>query len=234
MAQREPRSTLSREKGSPLLRLVALIGVVNPILCVLVFTLAGFLRPGYSAIHQVISDLGVGPNAWILNTDLIVSGLLLITFAIGLYHWMRPVINARWLVTGTILLGLSGAGVVNEGLFPETLPGDPSAHLHSVLHGIGLSVLFYALIIALLIIGWQLWKTPAWYRYGWYSVITAFVTFGLLAIPHQIAAYYQIAGLIERAQVVEAFAWTVIMGSRLFTLERTCYRGGEEEYVQTS
>ena len=229
MAQLEPRSTLSREKGSTFLRLLALVGVVSPILCVLVFTFAGFLRPGYSAIHQVISDLGVGPNAWILNTDLIVSGLLLLTFAIGLYHWMRPVIDAKWLITGTILLGLSGAGVMNEGLFPETLPGDPSAHLHSMLHGIGLSVLFYALIIALLIIGWQLWKTPAWHRYGWYSVITAFVTFGLLAIPHQIAANYQIAGLIERVQVVEAFSWSVIMGSRLFTLERTRSKREEEE-----
>lgn len=175
-------------------QLLALIGVLSPILCITVFTLAGFLRPGYSPIRQAISDLGVGPNAWILNTDLIISGLLSITFAIGFYQLMRPVISKRWLFASTILLVLSGAGVVNEGFFHQPSPGDPAARLYIVLHGIGLSVLFYARIIALLIIGWRLWKIPAWRRYGWYSVITALVTFGLLAIPGQIVVHDHIAG----------------------------------------
>ena len=202
-------------------QLLALIGVLGPILCITVFTLAGFLRPGYSPVRQAISDLGVGPNAWILNTDLIISGLLSIAFAIGFYQLMRPVINKRWLLTSTIFLMLSGAGVANEGFFHQPSPGDPAAHLYIVLHGIGLSVLFYALIIALLIIGWRLWKIPAWYRYGWYSVITALVTFGLLAIPDQIAVHDQIAGLVERVQVIAAFSWSVVMGYHLFIRERT-------------
>jgi hypothetical protein len=66
---------------------------------------------------------------------------------------MRPVISRGWLLASTILLGLSGAGVVNEGIFHQPAHGDPAAHLHMVLHGIGLAVLFYSLIIALLIIG---------------------------------------------------------------------------------
>jgi Protein of unknown function (DUF998) len=91
MTQLEIRSTRWKWKGSIPSRLVALIGVVSPILCVLVFTLAGFLRPGYSPIHHVISDLGVGTDGWILNTDLITSSLLFIIFAIGFYHWLLPV-----------------------------------------------------------------------------------------------------------------------------------------------
>jgi Protein of unknown function (DUF998) len=91
MSQLEIRSTRWRWKGFFTPRLVALIGVISPILCVQVFTLAGFLRPGYSPIHHVISDLGVGPDGWILNTDLVISGLLFIIFAFGFYQQMRPV-----------------------------------------------------------------------------------------------------------------------------------------------
>jgi hypothetical membrane protein len=208
-------------------QLVALVGVAGPILCVLVFTLAGFLRPGYSPIHQAISDLGVGPNAWILNTDLVISGLLFITFAIGFYWRMRPLISGRWLLASTILLALSGAGVVNEGFFHEPPQGDPAARLHIVIHAIGLSVLFYSLIVALLITGWRLCKNPAWRRYGWYSLFTALVTYGLLVVPGHFAGFGQIAGLIERVQVVVAFAWSVVMGCRLFILERACQDGYE-------
>jgi hypothetical membrane protein len=220
MAQLEIRSTRWRWKGSIAPRLVALIGVVSPVLCVLVFTLAGFLRPGYSPIHHVISDLGVGPDGWILNTDLVISGMLSLIFIFGFYQQMRPVINRRWLLASTILLMLSAAGVANEGIFHQPDYGDPAAHLHKVLHGIGLAVLFYSLIIALLIIGWQLCKTAAWRRYGWYLLLTALVTFGLLVLPSQIAGSSHFGGLIERAQVIVGFTWSVVIGWRLFTIQR--------------
>ncbi len=216
MAQLEIESNRWRWKGNIAPRLIALIGVVSPIFCVLVFTLAGFLRPGYSPIHHVISDLGVGPDGWILNTDLIVSGLLFIIFAIGFYQWMRPVISRGWLLVSTFLLMLSGAGAVNEGIFHQPSHGDPAAHLHMVLHGIGLVVLFYSLIIALLIIGWRLCKTPTWRGYGWYLLLTALVTLGLLNLPIQIAASGHIGGFIERAQVIVGFSWSVVIGWRLF------------------
>jgi len=41
--------------------------VLAPILFVLSFTIAGLLRPGYSPIHQAISDLGVGARPCLLN-----------------------------------------------------------------------------------------------------------------------------------------------------------------------
>jgi len=187
---------------------------------VLVFTLAGFLRPGYSPIHQVISDLGAGPDGWILNADLIISGLVSIIFAFGFYQQMRQVISRKWLLAGTILLMLSGIGVANEGVFHQPSHGDPAAHLYIVLHGIGLAVLFYSLIIALLIFGWQLCRTASWRGYGWYLLLTAVATFGLLVLPTLIAGSGHVGGLIERAQVIAGFTWSVVMGWRLFSLQR--------------
>ncbi len=40
---------------------------------VAVFTLAGFLRPGYLPIHQAISDLGVGSNGWLLDGSIVIK-----------------------------------------------------------------------------------------------------------------------------------------------------------------
>jgi len=230
MAQLDMRSTRWRWKGSIPSRLIAFIGVVSPILCVLVFTLAGFLRPGYSPIHHVISDLGVGPDGWILNTDLIISGLLFIIFAIGFYQCMRTIISRGWLLASTILLVLSGVGVVNEGIFHQPAHGDPVAHLHMVLHGIGLAVLFYSLIIALLIMGWHFCKTPSWRVYGWYLLLTAFVTLGLLILPTQIAGSGHVGGFIERAQVIVGFSWSVVIGWRLFTYQLPISSVKERKY----
>jgi hypothetical protein len=115
------------------------------------------------------------------RTDLVISGLLFIIFAFGFYQQMRPVISRRWLLASTILLMLSGAGVTNEGIFHQPAHGDPAARLFIVIHGIGLAVLFYSLIIALLIIGWHLCKTRTWRRYGLYLLLTALATFLLLS-----------------------------------------------------
>ncbi len=230
MSELNVRSTYWRFKGSMPLRLVAILGVVSPILCVLVFTLAGFLRPGYSPIHNAISALGAGPDGWILNTDLIISGLLFIIFAIGFYRCMRLVISRGWLLASTSLLVLSGIGVMNEGIFHQPVHGDPAWHLHVVLHGIGLAVLFYSLIIALLIMGWRFCKAPEWRVYGWYLLLTAFATLGLLILPTQIASSGHIWGFIERAQVIVGFSWSVVIGSRLFTYRLPISPVKEGEY----
>lgn len=212
----ERKATPWRWNGSIASRLVALLGVVSPIMCVLVFTLAGMLRPGYSPVHDVISDLGVGPDGWILNTDLMICGLLGIVFALGLYQSMRLVIKRRWLLASTFLFVLSGIGVVNEGIFHQPAPGDPAAHLHLVLHGIGLAVLFYSLIAALLVLGWHLWRLPIWRLSGCYLLCIALVTLGLLIVPPHLKVFSHSAGFLERVQVIVGFSWSVILGWRLF------------------
>ena len=74
---------------------LALAGLIGPILFVTIFTIAGFLRPGYSAIRDAISDLGVGDDAWIQNANFLLFGALLVTFAIGFFRAMRHVIGHR-------------------------------------------------------------------------------------------------------------------------------------------
>src|SRR5712691_12026348 len=95
MAQREIHSERATRRRSHFIWLFILTGVIGSILFVLVIAIDGFLRPGYSPIHQVISDLGIGQNAWILNADLVVFGLLVMLSAIGFSQVMRTSIGGR-------------------------------------------------------------------------------------------------------------------------------------------
>jgi hypothetical protein len=78
-------------------------GVINPIAFALAITVAGFLRPGYSPIHQAISDLGVGANGSLLDTIAGISGLLLIAFGVAFALLMQRVLTGGWRLVGSAL-----------------------------------------------------------------------------------------------------------------------------------
>lgn len=199
-------------------RWLALAGVVGPILFVVVFTLAGFLRPGYSPVRQAVSDLGIGRNAWLQNTNFFVFGVLLLAFAIGFFLGMRQVIRRGWLVTCLILLILSSVGIINSGIFTEV---PATVTLHWML-GFQLAVL--PLVAACAIAGWQLRRVSGWRGYGWYSLITAggIVALTLLSFaffsPASPVSGAHIGGVIERILALVVFAWHVVVGWRLFVL----------------
>jgi hypothetical protein len=97
--------------------LVLVGGVINPIAFVLAYTVAGILRPGYSPIHQAISDLGVGPNGPLMDTIAVVHALLLIAFAVGIALLMRRVLTAGWWWVGVALLVVRGLAQVTTAIF---------------------------------------------------------------------------------------------------------------------
>lgn len=207
---------------SRLIRLFLVAGAISAPMAVLVIAIDGFLRPGYSPISQVVSDLGIGQDAWILNTTLVVFGLLCMLFALGFSHAMRTSIGRRSVLASTSLLVLTGAGFVIDGLFTEYNPADPQATLHDTLHTLGFFVAFGGLSIALLLIGLHLRKKRAWRSYGWYALISSLVMlllivlFLLIILPDALpAASMQVVGLTERLLLVVACAWPAVTGYRL-------------------
>src|SRR5260370_39971960 len=175
MIPTEAISAPSRQNGGNAARWFAFAGVGGPILFVLVFTLAGLRRPGYSPRSQAVSDLGVGPNAWLQNADFVVFGLLLITFAIGFYQGMRSVISRGWLVACLVLLILSGVGIINGGIFTE----DPTT---VIVHWIGSFLLaFLSPLIVFFIGGWQWSRDPTLRIASRSSLITGVMTIALVA-----------------------------------------------------
>jgi len=191
-----------------------LAGVVAPILFVVVFTVDGALRPGYSPVRQMISDLGAeGANTWIQNANFMVTGLLLLAFAIGFYPVLRQVMAHRPALISTVLLSITGAGLINDGIFTEDSSG---VSLHGVVHVVGFLIIFGALIFALFIIGRHLRRTPTWRGYGWYTTATAYIALLLLILVGPIPSH----GITNRLLVIVTFAWYVVISCRLLVLTR--------------
>src|SRR6202158_1655379 len=110
---------------------LALGAVAGPVLFTLGWFGLGFVSPGYtmwgvrvapySAVSQPLSGLGLGPTAPFMNAAFILSGLLMVAGALGVFRAipeLSPV--ARW--TCTALLAVPGLGAVIDGIFTlETL-----------------------------------------------------------------------------------------------------------------
>jgi hypothetical membrane protein len=216
--QENVRPTSVKPRGNQAARWLVLIGgVINPIVFVLAYTVAGLLRPGYSPIHQPISDLGVGPNGSLLDTIAVVHALLLIAFAVGFALLMRQVLTAGWLWSGTALLVLRGLAQVTTGLFTD-------APTTVRIHSLATIVALLSMISAFIVIGLGLRRTSQWRGWGTYSLVAALVTLVLVAVefwvftPGTPLASAHVGGLLERVLSVEMLAWYVVFGWRLFVL----------------
>jgi hypothetical membrane protein len=214
--QENVRPTSVKPRGNQTARWLVLIGgVINPIVFVLAYTVAGILRPGYSPIHQAISDLGVGPNGSLMDTIAVLHALLLIAFAVGFALLMRQVLTGGWLWFGTALLVLRGLAQVTTGIFTD-------APATVRIHSLATIVALVSMISAFIVIGLGLRRTSQWRGWGTYSLVAALVTLVLVAIefwvftPGTPLASAQVGGLMERVLSVEMLAWYAVFGWRLF------------------
>jgi len=80
----------------------------------LFMNIAAYLYPGYSVAENYISDLGVGPVAYIFNSSIIVLGIFGIA---GTYLMFKEGVD-RIFVFFMFMASLGAAGV---GLFPENM-----------------------------------------------------------------------------------------------------------------
>jgi hypothetical membrane protein len=81
---------------------------------VLANIIAEALYPGYSISLNYISDLGVGPSAYVFNTTMAISGLMTLAAAYCIYRALKfKFFSAALAITG---IGALGVGIFNESL----------------------------------------------------------------------------------------------------------------------
>ena len=233
MQERVPLAS-SKQVWDQVARWLVLIGgVINPIAFVLVYTVAGILRPGYSPIHQAISDLGVGPNGSLLDAIAVLHGLLLVAFAVGFALSMRQVLSVGWRWSGAALLVVRGLALVTAGIFTD-------APATVAIHSLATIVALLSMMGAFIVIGLGLRRDSQWRGWGTYSLVAAVVTLVLVAVefwaftPGSPLAPAQVGGLMERVVSVETLAWYVVFGWRLFVLASSLQQGqGQATPVKT-
>jgi hypothetical membrane protein len=189
-------------------RLLALGGVIGPLIFAVACTIAGFLRAGYSPLHQAISDLGVGSLAWLLNVPLIVMGLLLIACSAAILRTLGPALGDPWRWVCSGLLALPGLGFAWAGIFTEA-PATVTLHWM-----VGMPLIAIGSVAGFLITGIRLRRLDSWRGIGTYSIAASLTSLALITIMFATWTL-GIGGLTERVFFLEIMAWYVIVGWRL-------------------
>ncbi|MEX2550042.1 MAG: DUF998 domain-containing protein [Nitriliruptoraceae bacterium] len=180
----------------------------------LVWLIDGASRPGYRPSYHPISALSLGPRGWVQVTSSLVTGALLVIFAIGAHA-------AGAGLTVSILLGVAGLGLTGAGVFPMdpmrgyppgAIDGDPPEQsVRHRLHDLASIAVFLAVPAAATVSG--ITGAGAW---RWYSLVSAAA--GLLLLGWFITAYGKDttrAGLIQRVMVTSNWTWVALLGLRL-------------------
>jgi hypothetical membrane protein len=198
-----------------------LAGIVAPFFFVASYLVAGAARPGYSPIHQAISDLGVGPNAGLLDAAVVITGTLLMAFAVGFARSQRGVLSLSWRWICGVLLALHGLGLAIAGIFSEA-PATLAIHWL-----VGANLAFFGPVAAFLAIG-LLWRgQPAFRPWATFTLLMEAVTLLVVAFtfwvftPGTALAADHLGGIMERVLFLliqlwyVAIAWHLLTGSRV-------------------
>ena len=205
-------------------RWLTLGAVIGPILFTLAWIILGFISPGYplwnlwiapySAISQPISGLGLGITAPYMNAAFILTGVLTIAGAIGIYRNISEEgATKRWRYI--LLLALPGLGTIMDGVF----------NLESMmLHNLGF-LLVLSVIVSFPIIGSQLRNIPGWQQFGRRLILGGPLTLVLAVLyfatfnPEASGAGIGIGGLTQRLLIVQIHVWYVALGSKTFYMD---------------
>ena len=157
-------------------RLLAICGVIGPILFIMVIFIFGLLRPGYSPVRQHISELGeVGvTNAIVFNiAGFLLLGLLMIAFAFGL---QRGISEGKGSKIGPTLIAVSGAGWVGAAFF-HCDPGCVNVSFTGIMHDLTAIIPLFGMLIAPIAISQRLKKDSRWQTITHNTTLVGFLVF---------------------------------------------------------
>lgn len=212
-------STDTPRPTNPTARRLALGAALGPVLFTLSWLILGSVSTGYtlfdhrftdySPISQPISGLGMGATAPYMNAAFVVTGLMLVAGLVGVFRVTTTTGRQALHRTAFVLLACSGAGQAVCGIFD----------LEAVMpHTLGFVLALGAPIVGFLLAGRHLRRVPGWRRFGSWLLLGSPLTLALLVgfflvfQPTADGAEHGIAGLVQRAGILEVHAWFVAMG----------------------
>jgi hypothetical protein len=183
--------------------LLALAGIVGPIVLIITNLTASFSVSDYSFINDSISSLAWTPMGWLQSIGFLVVGLLVEIFAAGLLFGIR---RTRGFGLGIGLFVCFGFSLLMIGAFRED-PTGSSQTIQGTIHMVTAITAFSAFPIASLLIGFSLRKDPYWKGLFRHTIVTTglastFVT-GYLFLPDELSWL----GLYERVLVANTVIW---------------------------
>lgn len=206
------------------LRLLLACGVIGPPFFIVVFLIQGATRAEYSPLRHPVSALSIGELGWIQAANFVITGLLLLAFAVGLRLALRPSRGSFW---GPLLVGLAGIGLIGAGLFTADPingypPGTPLVPTQRTAHGLlhdlfGIPV-FLGLPIACFVFTYRFARLGqrGWAAYSALSGFAMFVAFVLAGMGFgQVPGLAEFAGVFQRLSIAAGWAWIALLAVHL-------------------
>lgn len=191
-------------------------GLAVPVVFVGVILAEGALRPGYEPLHRFGSELALGDRGWVMISNFVIAGVLVLGWSIGL---RRVLDGGRAATAAPILAALFGLSFVAGGVFvtdpspgnPEGMPVPPEPTVHGFLHDAN-PVPFYLSLIALIaVMAYRFAAEPGGRAWVWFSIGTALAvpaTFVLAAANYDMdTGTGEFHGLWQRINLTIGLTW---------------------------
>ena len=197
-----------------LFQILAICGMLSPIIYTLMWIIGGIIQPDYSHVRDDVSSLMAvdAPNKNLFDKFIITSSTLLFFFYLGL-HW--GVNNGVGSIIGPILFIISGfLGVLVALFFPLDAGGEivtTRGKMHLILIAIS-GILATAGMVAM---WFRLESVFEWSAFATFSLITAIVSL-ILVIISSFTATSSYFGLIERFMVSSYQVYYFVLAMMVF------------------
>lgn len=197
-----------------LIHLLAICGMLSPVIYTLMWIIGGIIQPEYSHIRQDVSSLIAvdAPNKKLLDKFIISSSILLFIFYIGM-HW--GINNGVGSIVGPVLFVISGLLGVLVALFFPLDPGGELVTTRGKLHLILISISGILATVGMVALWFRLESVAEWSVFATFSLVTAIASF-ILVIATSAAAKTNYLGLVERFMVSSYQIYYFILALMVF------------------
>ena len=205
-------------------------GIIAPAFFTLMAIVAGLRYPGYSHLTQAISELGGvdAPNPLIQDVNFLVTGLFIITFALGLSGGFERTPPSA---AGPTLIGAFGAVIVVHAFLPCDAGCEFVTTVGSAHNVTGL-LAFLSAIAGVLVLSRRLPAEAEAYRA--YSVVTAaagLVSLVLWIALGKAARIPAMNGSLQRVFAGTILLWIEVTAIRLLAISRRAPAQGSSSSV---
>jgi hypothetical protein len=217
----------SQTAGRRRVELAADAGMVGAVLFVAVFTVQGWLYPGYSWAAMFVSELSLGPYGLVQILNFMLTGALMIMFGRGLRIHFGAGAASR---AGPLLVQFMGVSLMLSGPFTT----DPSTTIGQIstlgtVHGI-FGAVFFTLAPVSCFVFYRRFRVDALWRPLAGSTLAAGMVLSLgIALlrfsQQRDSGLFEWKGLVQRVLLVTFMAWIYAFASRLRLNTRSGKRG---------
>jgi hypothetical protein len=202
-------------------RLGGWAGMLGSALFVLVFSVEGWLRPGYHPLSMHISALSLGQRGWIQITNFIFLGLMLALFIWAVGREFKTGKASRW---GVFLLAVLSFLFTISGPFVMDPIGTPQSEMtiHGTIHGLAGGFVFLLMPVTMFVFIRRFRIDPDWRPiYSWslfLGVIEAAAVLFFTIVSKAPGLGSTVSGwigLIQRAALVPFMIWVFLFSLTL-------------------